>query len=160
VSEHPLADMSAALRHLHRQAGEPSTREIGGAIKYSHTTVAQALGGSRRCSWKVIEKIVVYLNGDVEIFRRLWVRMRDAEAPLPPLPNLQIPPSARLNSGPLYPVQTADQRQQSSPIPQKDERVEIIVDPRTGTRRFLVPPAIAREWIRDLGQEESSNDEA
>jgi len=57
------------------------------------------------------------------------------------------------------PLQVGDRRYRSSPISQKDDRVEIIWDPLTRTRRFLVPPAIAWEWIRNLGQEESSNDE-
>jgi hypothetical protein len=56
-------------------------------------------------------------------------------------------------------AQVGHQHQQSSPIVQKDDRVEIIWDPLTRTRRFLVPPAIAWEWIKDLEQEESSNDE-
>ena len=57
------------------------------------------------------------------------------------------------------PLQVGDQHYRSSPISQKDDRVEIIWDPLTRTRRFLVPPAVAWEWIRNLGQEESSNDE-
>lgn len=157
MSERPLADLSTALRHLHRHAGEPSTREIGRAVHYSHTTVAQALSGSRRCSWKVIEKVVVYLNGDVELFRRLWIRVRDAEKPLPPLPSLQTPPDS-VSSEAVNPPKLHDQHQRSSPISQKDERVEVFLDPLSGSRRFLVPPKIAREWIRDLERGESSDD--
>lgn len=157
MSDQPLADLSTALRHLHRHAGEPSTREIGRAVQYSHTTVAQALSGSRRCSWKVIEKVVVYLNGDVELFRRLWIRVRDAEKPLPPLPSLHTPPGS-VSPEAVNPPQLRDQHQRSSPISQKDERVEMILDPLTATRRFLVPPKIARQWIRDFERGESSYD--
>jgi len=56
----PLDTLAAALQRLRRQAGYPSTRTIGRAISLSHTTVAQALNGSRRPKWEVVERIVCY----------------------------------------------------------------------------------------------------
>lgn len=65
----PLAVLTVALRHLHRRAGEPSTREIGKAISYSHTTVAKILkdhvarpgGLSKR--WSVISEATLRSSG-------------------------------------------------------------------------------------------------
>jgi hypothetical protein len=81
-----LRDLSAALRRLHRQAGEPSTRTISRAVGYSHTTVAQALNGSRCPSWPLLEKVVIYLGGTPAEFLRRWIDVRNAETPLPDLP--------------------------------------------------------------------------
>lgn len=79
----PLGDLATALRHLHRRAGEPTTREVGGKIGYSHTTVAQALSGTRCPRWTVVESIVVCLGGEPEEFRNLWKAVRDDQDPLP-----------------------------------------------------------------------------
>jgi hypothetical protein len=79
----PLEELSAALRRLHRAAGEPSTHEIARRINYSHTTVAQTLKMKRCYSWPVLESIVKGLGGDIEEFRSYWIRARDAEDPLP-----------------------------------------------------------------------------
>jgi hypothetical protein len=79
----PLDELAASLRRLHREAGEPSTHEIGKGISYSHTTVAQALKGAKCPSWPVVKALVTYLDGDIEIFRMHWVAVRDAEDPLP-----------------------------------------------------------------------------
>jgi transcriptional regulator with XRE-family HTH domain len=75
-------DLAAALRRLHRAAGEPSTHEIGKAIGYSHTTVANALRGRRRPTWRVLKAVVTYLEGDLETFRAHWIAVRDLEEPL------------------------------------------------------------------------------
>jgi hypothetical protein len=79
----PLDELTAALRRLYRDAGEPSTHEIGKGISYSHTTVAKALKGAQCPSWPVLEALVTYLNGDLEKFRWHWVAVRDAQDPLP-----------------------------------------------------------------------------
>jgi hypothetical protein len=77
-------NLATALQHLRRQAGNPSTRTIGRAASYSHTTVAQALNGSRRPRWEVVEQIVRFLGGDVEQFRTLWLAALEAEEGPPP----------------------------------------------------------------------------
>jgi hypothetical protein len=156
VSNDPRAELSAALRHLHRHAGEPSTRDIARAIAYSHTTVAQALSGSRRCSWKVLEKIVLHLKGDLDSFKHLWLLARSAEDPLPPLADSQGPP-AHVRPTAVVPPPAGDQHPPSSY--QVDERVEIIWDQATQTPRFLAPPSVALQLIRDLQGEGSSDDE-
>src|SRR6266568_1641398 len=79
----PQEVLAAELRRLHRSAGEPGTRAIAKAIKFSHTTVAQALNGSRCPKWNAIEAMVRHLDGDVEAFRPLWQAVRDAESPIP-----------------------------------------------------------------------------
>jgi hypothetical protein len=82
----PLEELAAALRRLHRAAGEPSTHEIGKNINYSHTTVAQALRADHCPSWPVLHAVVTYLGGDPGQFRSFWIAVRDAEDPLPGLP--------------------------------------------------------------------------
>jgi len=77
----PLDTLAAALQRLRRQAGYPSTRTIGRAISLSHTTVAQALNGSRRPKWEVVERIVCYLGGNVEQFRPCGCCTRNREGP-------------------------------------------------------------------------------
>lgn len=83
MSDAPLDDLTAALRRLHRDAGEPSTHEIAKKIKYSHTTVAQALKPTRRPTWPVLEALVKHLGGDLGVFRAYWIAVRDIEDPLP-----------------------------------------------------------------------------
>jgi hypothetical protein len=93
MSGNPQASLAAALQHLRRQAGDPSTRTIeqgisdshapGKVISVSHSTIAQALNGSRCPKWELLEQIVSYLGGDVEEFRLLWRAVQDAEKPLP-----------------------------------------------------------------------------
>ena len=78
----PQDVLTAELRRLHRSAGEPGTRAIAKAIKFSHTTVAQALNGSRCPKWNAIEAMVRHLGGNVEAFRTLWQAVRDAESPI------------------------------------------------------------------------------
>ncbi|GIJ46882.1 hypothetical protein Val02_37680 [Virgisporangium aliadipatigenens] len=61
------------LRLLWQARGRPSTRQIAGALdSVSHTSVADALSGRRVPSWTKLQKIVNYLDGDVERFRTLW----------------------------------------------------------------------------------------
>ena len=83
MSGRPLDELAAALRRLHRSAGEPSTHEIGKRIGYSHTTVAQAFKGTRCPTWPVLEVLVTYLGGDPAEFKSYWIATRDAEDPLP-----------------------------------------------------------------------------
>ncbi|GAA4462469.1 ATP-binding protein [Phytohabitans houttuyneae] len=70
------------IRLLHRQAGEPSSREvmrrIGRGI-LSHTTVNAVLRGQRVPRWDPLQQVVAALSGDVEHFRTLWMKARDAE---------------------------------------------------------------------------------
>jgi hypothetical protein len=67
-----------ALRDLHREAGEPSSRamatKIGGM---SHTTVNAALRGPRVPTWPVVVKVVEALGGDIESIRPLWLRTQE-----------------------------------------------------------------------------------
>ena len=66
-----------AMRVLHVEAGEPSSRTIATAIGgISHTTVNYAIRGGEFPSWAVTEKVVTYLDGDVARFRKLWVATR------------------------------------------------------------------------------------
>lgn len=76
----PHSELRHRLKRLHRDSGEPATRDIarrtGDAI--SHTTVASVLRGDRLPRWGQLELVVEALNGDREEFRRLWVATRDA----------------------------------------------------------------------------------
>lgn len=157
VSNGPRAELTAALRHLHRHAGEPSTRDVARAIGYSHTTVAQALSGSRRCSWKVLRKLVEFLDGDLDTFKQLWLLVRGAEDPLPTLSDEQNPVTFVKSVAPASPY-AGDHHPPRSSAYQADERVEIIWDQATRTPRFLAPPSVALQLIRDLQGEGSSDD--
>ncbi|MFJ9695263.1 hypothetical protein [Kitasatospora sp. NPDC101183] len=78
----PLADLTARLRELHLNAGEPSTRRIAartaGAV--SHSTVHQALTGKRLPRWGALELIVEALGGEAEEFRKAWKAARLQES--------------------------------------------------------------------------------
>jgi Helix-turn-helix domain len=152
VEEDPLADLAVALRHLHRRAGEPSSREIGRAINFSHTTVAQALSGRRCPSWRVIEAVVIYLNGETEEFRELWMAVRQTEDPLPP---------AKLSLSQLgQPGPSGPSEGEGRAIPHSDDRVELSWDRGSGTFTFSGPDRLAWEWVKRLetGWEEGENE--
>ena len=72
-----LDELAAALRHLHRQAGEPSARRIGLAIHCSHTTVSKILKCANAPGWDMLERVVRHLGGDPVQFKKLWVAVRD-----------------------------------------------------------------------------------
>jgi hypothetical protein len=76
VADQALSQLFAAMRELQLQAGEPSTREIAGAINYSHTTVAQVLAGTKCPKWPTLKAVVGHLDGDLEQFKQLWVAAR------------------------------------------------------------------------------------
>jgi TIR domain len=81
VPDGPIREFFDRLHELHRWAGEPSTRTIarrvGGVI--SHVTIHAAFRGPRVPRWGHVELIVEALGGDIDIFRRAWVRARDEE---------------------------------------------------------------------------------
>lgn len=148
----PLHDLSAALRWLHRQAGEPGTRQIGVAIHYSHTTVAQAMKGARCPSWIVVEKIVAYLDGDLAEFKRLWIAVRDFDDPLPmptapPSLPVELAPEPKLPSDLSY-----GDSERRSPVfnVSGDGPVIARVNPATGGLEFIMSPAVGLEWTKDL----------
>ena len=89
MAGNPQEALATELRRLRRLAGEPSTREIARAISFSHTTVAQALNGSRCPRWNVVSAMVRHLRGDVETFRPLWQAVRDAAEPIPAVVDVQ-----------------------------------------------------------------------
>jgi hypothetical protein len=78
VGDQALSELSAALRELQLQAGEPSTRDIASGIHYSHTTVAQVLGGGKCPKWPTLLAVVTHLGGDPDEFKRLWVAARSS----------------------------------------------------------------------------------
>jgi hypothetical protein len=80
----PAADLAAALRSLRAQAGTPSLREIARrAGTISHTSVADALAGTRVPSWDVISAFVRACDGDEDQIRRKWLAARNAELASP-----------------------------------------------------------------------------
>lgn len=81
MGDQALGELFAALRELQIQAGEPSTRAIGSAIHYSHTTVAQVLSGEKCPKWPTLLAVVTYLGGDPDEFKRLWVAARTLSDP-------------------------------------------------------------------------------
>ncbi|VVJ21485.1 Uncharacterised protein [Amycolatopsis camponoti] len=81
VGDQALSRLSTALRELQLLAGEPSTRDIAGAISYSHTTVAQVLGGTKCPKWLPLLAVVTHLEGDPQLFKQLWVAARVSKDP-------------------------------------------------------------------------------
>jgi hypothetical protein len=138
----PLNELVAALRRLHREAGEPSTHEIGKRIGYSHTTVAKALDGTRCPSWPVLQALVEHLRGDLDAFKSYWVAVRDAQAPLPepPAPASGEQPAVRVRDG----VAASDSDSDSSRI--AGERV--LLRWRYGLEVFeFLDEGLALKWL-------------
>jgi replicative DNA helicase len=76
-----LSQLRQRIEKLHVHKGAPSTRMIsartGRAI--SHTTVHGVLRCTRLPTWGQLELVVEQLGGDVEEFRQLWIRARNAQ---------------------------------------------------------------------------------
>ncbi|MEH1128914.1 ATP-binding protein [Micromonospora sp. CPCC 206061] len=82
MSEDLIQALSRELRRLHRQAGEPSSRDLSCALGrgvLSHTTINAILRGTRVPRWQSLEPVANALGGDIELVRRLWTAARDAE---------------------------------------------------------------------------------
>jgi len=156
MSGRPPDELSLALRHLHRRAGEPSTREIGKAISYSHTTVSHALNGSRCPSWRVVERIVGHLGGDVEEFRLLWLAVRETEDPLPPLPVRRADQTDSSQS--QGPSDSAEQLESGRVASREDQPIRARLDINSGTLDFIVTPRTILAWIRDLREKGAPDD--
>jgi hypothetical protein len=79
VAPGPGGDIMLELRRLHLLAGEPSMRTIARSTHVlSHDTVHRVLTGSTLPQWGPLELVVEALHGDVEAFRVLWVKARQA----------------------------------------------------------------------------------
>jgi hypothetical protein len=138
-----LDELAAALRRLHRQAGEPSTHEIGKKINYSHTTVAHAFKGARCPSWPVTKAIVTYLDGDLDEFRAYWIAVRDALDPLP-----EKIPKPGLTTQQLQRDQSQGRADDTGGDPSPGgERVVLRWKTRLETIEFL-DEGLALEWIK------------
>jgi DNA-binding phage protein len=75
----PSLDILLELYRLHLVAGEPSMRKLARSTGVlSHDTVHRVLTGPALPQWGSLELVVEALNGDVEIFRALWVTARRA----------------------------------------------------------------------------------
>lgn len=71
-------DLTAALRRLHVDAGEPSSRVLADRVKQaggflSHSTINDTIRGHRTPGWPVVEQVVSALGGDSGQFRKLWL---------------------------------------------------------------------------------------
>lgn len=81
----PLTELRARIQRLHREAGEPSTRQLERQIGrgvISHTTVHGVLRCEKTPTWGPLELVVEALNGDIDEFQRLWQAVRSIEDPL------------------------------------------------------------------------------
>lgn len=157
MASQPRDSLSTALQHLRRQAGDPSFRRIAKATSYSHTTVAEAITGSRRVSWDAIEQIVRYLGGDVSEAKQLWLDAREFEEPLPPIQSadtsvpLATETGGKLASRALHHPGTVGG--------QPADLVEARWDRVQGTWNFFIPPHIATTVMKELVQEEHHDDQ-
>ncbi|MFF0231212.1 toll/interleukin-1 receptor domain-containing protein [Micromonospora sp. NPDC005254] len=81
----------AAINDLYLRAGRPSSRAVATAIGgISHTTVNSVVKGTKVPSWPITVKIVEHLNGDVEIFRQLWVETQERLDVEPAAPRAEV----------------------------------------------------------------------
>lgn len=69
----------SALRDLHRQAGEPTPREMAKGV--TPETVANALTGKHFPSWRVVKSLVERLGGNEQQFLELWKTARRERFP-------------------------------------------------------------------------------
>lgn len=90
----PLRVLFDRLHDLHHQAGWPSLRTTAREVGCSHVTVAGVFSGPRAPRWGLLELVVEALDGDVEVFRNLWL---DATSE-------QSSPVADAPSGPAAPA--------------------------------------------------------
>jgi WD40 repeat protein len=79
----PLDALRDRIKRLHREAGEPSTRDIASGTHkaISHTTVANVLRCQDLPRWGQVELTVEFLGGPecVEEFKQLWLAAREFE---------------------------------------------------------------------------------
>ncbi|GAA3950905.1 hypothetical protein [Actinoplanes auranticolor] len=77
----PAEPLRRRLKRLHREAGEPGTREIarrtGHRITYG--TVATVLRCTAVPRWESLELVVRALYGDCEEFKALWIGIRESQ---------------------------------------------------------------------------------
>ncbi|MCZ7436768.1 ATP-binding protein [Micromonospora sp. WMMC241] len=80
-----LEQLRTRLNQLHREGGEPSSREVSQRTRraISHTTVNQVLRCARAPRWNNLEVVVEALGGSIAEFRALWVAVRNGESPGP-----------------------------------------------------------------------------
>jgi hypothetical protein len=88
-----LGELRYLIKRLHRDRGELSTRTIAKRThgEISHATVAKLLRCETLPSWGVLEPFVKCLGGDIEVFRRQWVAVRNQQEPLLALPAGGLP---------------------------------------------------------------------
>jgi len=154
----PRDNLSAALQHLRRQAGDPSFRKIAKATSYSHTTVAEAVTGARRVSWEAIHQIVSYLGGDVDEAKQLWLAARELEEPLPPVGDVHLP--AHSDHHIESDSSGAVGHRPRSMASLSSDSVEAIWDRTRSAWNFLIPPHLAPTVMKELVQEEHPDDKS
>jgi tetratricopeptide (TPR) repeat protein len=87
VPDGPVRLFYERLHDLHAAAGHPSMRQLQRATRSDRrptginpTTIHDAFAAPRLARWEVVREIVARLGGDVDEFRELWHRARDAQA--------------------------------------------------------------------------------
>lgn len=75
--------LAVALRALHAQAGNPSTRVIARAVgNISHTTVSEMLNGTRVSSWDLVRQVGRFFGADEEELYKLWMAAKNSSRAL------------------------------------------------------------------------------
>ncbi|WP_051124773.1 NBR1-Ig-like domain-containing protein [Amycolatopsis benzoatilytica] len=99
----PAAVLSAELAELRLRAGNPSFRKMAERSgRISHTTLHEAVGGTRFPSWDTTREFVRACEGDEEQWRRRWEELKGVPPAAPPQPIESIEPLADV------PVEHAD----------------------------------------------------
>jgi transcriptional regulator with XRE-family HTH domain len=65
-------ELYVKLRGLWQDAGRPAMRALARDLAFSHTTVAEAINGTRIPSMAKLKRIVEELDGDWEEFKPLY----------------------------------------------------------------------------------------
>lgn len=78
-----MDEMAADLRRLRLEAGNPTLRAMARASgKISHTTLHDAMSGTRLPTWPTVQTFVEVCGGDVETWRQRWLAAaRTCETP-------------------------------------------------------------------------------
>lgn len=91
--DNPATTLAAELARLRREAGDPSFRKMAERSgRISHTTLHEAVRGTRFPSWETTREFAKACGADEEPWRRRWVELQSVPEPESPEPSAE--PSA------------------------------------------------------------------
>jgi len=73
----PAQRFAHGLRKLRQEAGNPPYRDMAGVVHFSKATLSAAARGHRLPTWDVTAAYVRACDGDLDLWRSLWLSARD-----------------------------------------------------------------------------------